>query len=244
MKTCSELLKDYLKDVKPEDPGFQLLWQIEGFLEAGESGKADEKAEQENLEQETAQLMKRCLDNAESIMIGTFPGASVSVGRVVKIAITMMDYIKSKGTLSEMMDKIAQGIPSFPSRKTDVPFPTLLTKAYGSMADDPIERGEQGQFEKREDMNALQSDLESPFGPPTAGGEIDVRKLRDSLPFNAYSMKVLCVDEMNKLQIVKTVKEVKYIPVVLLGTTPDYYEIVERDSPEYTSAMIGLLIES
>jgi hypothetical protein len=122
-------------------------------------------------------------------------------------------------------------------------FAEFIAKTYGSMADDPIpEKPSPNQTAR--DNAILWSGLVKPFGNGVVDNEFDISKLRDELPNHAYAMKVLCVDEINKLQIVKTVKEVKYIPVVLLGTTPDYYEIVEKDSPEYEYAMIGLLIES
>jgi hypothetical protein len=91
----------------------------------------------------------------------------------------------------------------------------------------------------------LSSENEKPFGPPTAENEIDVRKLRDELPFHAYLMKVLCRDEMGKLNIAKTIKEIKYIGVSFTKeSAPSYYDVVTDGEDDYEDATIGLFLTS
>ena len=65
MSTYSKLLTEHLKNLKPEDAGFALLWQIKEFLEAREKKESDEKLSGDSILEETERDINQLYIRAE-----------------------------------------------------------------------------------------------------------------------------------------------------------------------------------
>jgi hypothetical protein len=249
MSTYSKLLTEHLKNLKPEDAGFALLWQIKGFLEAREKKESDEKLSGDIILEETERDINQLYIRAEKIIegysfyMGMEPKERMDC--ILKIISLKLDYMKFKNAISIFAEKIAEGISNIPSvfHKDIVKKDSYLEfveRYYGSMQNDSMpEKPPERPIEPWPRGVTLKADIEQPLGPPITGNEFNIEKLRTELLNHDYAMKVLCRDETGKIDIVKSAKEVKYEEEAF-----GYYRTLSEDEPGYAKAVIGFLIES
>jgi hypothetical protein len=120
----------------------------------------DESQTTSEIELEAMRLTKECFQSAYELVFPKTSTDEICFNATTRLTEIMMDYIKSK----QQIEAIEPLIEYFKPRVTIDPsdmiknvfskdgFKDLIGKIFGSMADNPIDKGEQGQSEKRVDI--------------------------------------------------------------------------------------------
>jgi len=226
----SELLKSYLeKNVKPDDEGFALLWQIEGMLKSREQIESDEKAKLEKQKTETIELFDSCLENAKTLLakysFGEMHGSSTMLSYTCKLAIAMAGQIRN----IKMLD------------------------AINFMLDSPISRPPALHFEKRDEILDL-TDISMPNIPESSlniideadESIVDVLKFYDIL-FHLQKTDldpldiILIHDEMGYIKPL-TRSDIRVVRYAIVDMPPHRVEIINEDMPGYEMTKKALII--
>ena len=150
----SDLLKKYLdENVKEGDPHFSMFWQCLGAIGAAEKKESEQggdyitKINGESMADEASKIVERCIAKARSLtdadkMREDYLTALISLTGI------MMDYIKNKQRIEALS-------PMLNIKSVDYSgFIKNIRKMVKMLEDDDlIMRGEQGQFEIREDID-------------------------------------------------------------------------------------------
>lgn len=172
----SELLKKYLEEnVTKDDPEFELLDHAQSYCAdaerffSGNKEQADEGNAVSEIESEAMNLVCHCFDTAWDIATSRVIPSELQYGFVIKLTEIMMDYIKHKqqteaieSLVEYFKPKVVQDLVHTKQSIKDViesdGWKEFSSKTFGSMTYDPIDGGDQGQFEKRVDVEYEKQD--------------------------------------------------------------------------------------
>jgi len=200
------------------------------------------------LESEIFEMVKRCLDNSRRILVDS--KVNYVFDDVLRLVEKMIDSIISKQRI-DATHSMAELAMEYLEPKPKIAYGEITNDFIKSMSTafpDPITRGDQGKYEKREELykqheeKLINSDDfldETPDITMSSVGMLQKRLIDES--GGAISMEVLCRDHLGNLKKVTGVHQVLFIKSMLDDDRFVLRVVTEARAGE-PKADIGLLI--
>ncbi len=209
-----------------------------------ESGKG--KRERSYKFNKVGKLAKKCFEQAWEIATSRVMPENTQYELAAKLCQMMMCQVRDRKRIKALSPLLEYLKPKSPKTSQEEINEMIrmgeefIKKTYGSMADDPIERGDQGQFEKRIEIESEDNEEKPDI---TASSVINLQKAMDEESGGSLSMDVLCYDDTAHLGLVKTVRQILYTREKI---SDNYFvcRIVEKQEAVGPVVKCGLLISS